>query len=110
MNEVDNPYEQFEDDQLILRDQLAIDRTILANERTFLAYVRTSMAVAVVGVSLFKFFDSFWADVAGFLFVVAAPIFMAVGIYRTRQISGNIRVTRGFPVRQRKNRQDGTDV
>jgi len=98
MNELDNPYEQFEQDQLILRDQLAIDRTILANERTFLAYVRTSMAAAAVGVSLFKFFDSFWADVAGILFVVSAPIFMGIGIHRTRQIKRNIRITQGFPI------------
>ena len=36
-----NRYEGFAKSDLILRDQLAIDRTLLANERTVLAYIRT---------------------------------------------------------------------
>ncbi|TNE50256.1 MAG: DUF202 domain-containing protein [Deltaproteobacteria bacterium] len=47
-------YDQFQG-PLILRDQLAMDRTILANERTFLAYVRTALSIVVVGASFIKF-------------------------------------------------------
>ncbi|HEX9972048.1 MAG TPA: DUF202 domain-containing protein, partial [bacterium] len=33
-------YQEFSESDLILRDRLALDRTVLANERTLLAYVR----------------------------------------------------------------------
>lgn len=45
--------EEFLKQELILRDYLAIERTILANEATFLAYIRTSLTIIVVGVTLF---------------------------------------------------------
>ena len=53
------PYTGLED-QLILRDHLAADRTILANERTFLAYIRTALTLFVAGLSFvhLKVFDS----------------------------------------------------
>ncbi len=47
-------YKEFFAKQLILRDYLAIERTILTNEATFLAYIRTSLTVMVVGVTVFK--------------------------------------------------------
>jgi putative membrane protein len=34
------PYDRFKNNELILRDELAVDRTLLANERTLLAYLR----------------------------------------------------------------------
>ncbi|MEK7588205.1 MAG: DUF202 domain-containing protein [Patescibacteria group bacterium] len=47
-------YKEFSTKDLILRDYLAIERTILTNEATFLAYIRTSLTVVVVGVTLFQ--------------------------------------------------------
>ena len=49
-------YQEFIAKQLILRDYLAIERTILTNEATFLGYIRTSLTVAVVGVSLLNLY------------------------------------------------------
>ena len=40
---------------LILRDQLALDRTRLANERTLLAYLRTALMLLVTGATVIKF-------------------------------------------------------
>ncbi|MBP6126859.1 MAG: DUF202 domain-containing protein [Bacteroidia bacterium] len=37
---------------LILRERLAIQRTILANQSTFLAFLRTSMYFLIAGLSL----------------------------------------------------------
>lgn len=37
---------------LILREKLALQRTILANQSTFLAFLRTSMYFLVAGVSI----------------------------------------------------------
>lgn len=45
--------DEFLTKELILRDYLAIERTILTNEATFLAYIRTSLTIVVVGATLF---------------------------------------------------------
>jgi len=37
---------------LILREKLALQRTILANQATFLAFIRTSMYFLVAGISI----------------------------------------------------------
>ena len=50
------PYREFRAEELILRDFLALDRTVLANQRTFLAYIRTSLAFLVTGAGFIKFF------------------------------------------------------
>lgn len=49
-------YEHFDPTELILRDHLAIDRTMLANHRTLLAYIRTAMMLFVSGVTVLKLF------------------------------------------------------
>ena len=70
-------YRDFNDDELILRDLLALDRTRLANERTFLAYVRTSIMVGVSGVSLIKLFpDSRFAQISGWTLLPIAALLM----------------------------------
>ena len=48
-------YDRFLREDLILRDDLAIDRTLLANERTLLAYVRSGLAAVVGGVTFLHF-------------------------------------------------------
>ena len=52
------PYDNFDAQEFILRDWLALDRTVLANERTFLAYGRTSLGLFLSGVTLIKVFKS----------------------------------------------------
>ena len=36
---------------LILREKLAIERTVMANDRTFLSFVRTALYFAIAGIS-----------------------------------------------------------
>ena len=60
------PYARFKEQDLILRDYLAADRTALANETTFLAYLRTVLALVAGGVSLVHFFDSLATEVGAF--------------------------------------------
>lgn len=73
-----------------LRDILAIDRTRLANERTLLAYIRTAIAIAVVGASLIKFFDSKTAGISGAVFIAAAAVMLFVGILRFRHVQRDL--------------------
>jgi putative membrane protein len=76
-------YERFRPDDLILRDELALDRTRLANERTMLAYIRTAIMLLVSGGTILKLFG----DQTGY--VVAAWIIMIVGV--SVAIAGSVR-------------------
>lgn len=73
-----------EKDQTVLRDRLAIGRTILANERTFLAYVRTSLAFLITGVGFVKFIDVSAVQLAGWIFIAVSVILALFGLHRYR--------------------------
>jgi len=76
------PYDRIGDDDMTLRDHLAIDRTVLANERTALAYGRTALALLIVGGTCFHFFESALMRGVGVLFVGGAIAVAAVGSVR----------------------------
>jgi putative membrane protein len=69
-----HPYRAYEaqEEEMILRDYLAIDRTIMSNESTFLANIRTTLTFVVAGVTLIKFFNSLPFQVLGW-------VLMAIG-------------------------------
>ena len=71
-------YSRFESGQLILRDELAIDRTLLANERTLLAYLRSGVALLIAGVSIVHFAHEGWFRVVG---VACIPIGVIIGLF-----------------------------
>ena len=81
-----NPYENFFKEELILRDQLAIDRTILANERTVLSYVRTSLALIAAGGALIHFFQEEWIKAGGVMLVMIGGAILIVGYIRYRKM------------------------
>jgi putative membrane protein len=86
----DNPYERFAGTDLILRDQLAIDRTVLANERTFLAYARTSLALILTGAACLKFFDSLFSDITGWTLIALGIVVAGIGVWRSVTMARNI--------------------
>ena len=45
------------DEEVILRDYLAIERTRLANERTLLSYIRSSLYLLLGGIAFFQLKD-----------------------------------------------------
>jgi len=79
-------YEEFSKEELILRDHLAIDRTILANERTVLSYVRTSLALIAAGGALIHFFAEQWIKGAGVILVMIGGVILIVGYLRYRKM------------------------
>jgi putative membrane protein len=79
-----------ENNNLTLRDHLAIDRTTLANERTLLGYVRTSLALAIVGGSALEFFASPALVVTGWGFLVIGVVTFAVGVRRSWRMKQRI--------------------
>ena len=86
----ENPYSKFTKEELILRDQLAVDRTVLANERTFLAYVRTALGFFVAGVFAIKFFDSILIEVIGWILIFLGLTTMMIGLKKYRKVKRQI--------------------
>ncbi len=87
-------YQKFFVDQFILRDHLAIDRTMLANESTFLSYIRTALAMSAAGGTLLHFGLEFHTDLIGGVLVAGGMILFVVGVFRyrhTRSIINQIR-------------------
>ncbi len=87
-NVSDSPYSKFVKDEWILRDYLAVDRTVLANERTFLAYIRTALTLFIAGVSFIQFFDSVAIEVVGWIFVPVGIATFIVGFTRYNKMKG----------------------
>ena len=65
---------------LILRERLAIQRTIMANQSTFLAFLRTSMYFAVAGISLDQLLKLPGGNVFEFIFLAISTVVFVVGI------------------------------
>lgn len=70
------------DQEVILRDYLAIERTRLANERTLLSYIRSSLYLLLGGIAFFqlKNFPDF--KYLAMLALIFSAIFFIIGIYR----------------------------
>lgn len=87
-------YQRFKTEDLILRDELAIDRTLLANERTLLAYLRSGVALMLAGVTLFHFSAAKWFQMVGLFCVPAGVIVMLIGAHRYRRMNARIMTAR----------------
>jgi putative membrane protein len=68
-------------EEMILRDYLALDRTKLANERTLLAYMRTVIGLVASAFGMIEIIDVAWARNLGYVFLVLAPVCLFFGIW-----------------------------
>jgi inner membrane protein YidH len=89
-----NHYSQFDINELILRDQLAIDRTLLANERTLLSYLRSGVALFLAGISIIHFSHQGWFTAFGFICIPCAIVTVLFGVGRFRKMDKVISVVR----------------
>ena len=90
----EEPYARFQTEELTLRDELAIDRTVLANERTLLAYIRTALGFLVSGLSFHHFLEQVVYHLIGFGFMAFAGMILLLGIARYLQIRRELRRAR----------------
>jgi putative membrane protein len=67
---------------MILRDYLALDRTVLANERTLLAYLRTFIGTFSAGLAMVKLLDTSLTTIIGYVFAAVSPLFIVLGAVR----------------------------
>jgi len=87
-------YSRFADTQLILRDELAIDRTLLANERTLLAYLRSGVALFIAGITMVHFSEQGWFMLIGAACMPAGIICGIIGIIRFFKMNSSILLIR----------------
>lgn len=65
----------------ILRDWLALDRTILANERTLLSFTRTALVLILAGMTFIRFFGvNRWSDI-GYMTLAIGIVLWLVGFH-----------------------------
>lgn len=86
----ESPYERFIGRDLILRDELAIDRTVLANERTVLSYARTGLALVVGGITFAHFADMGIMPYMGLTLIPLGVICLVWGYGRYRAMDASI--------------------
>lgn len=79
---IDDPYNHFHPKDMILRDWLALDRTVLANMRTYLAFLRTGIALIVLGMAFVKFLGHWAYQMLGIMFIIGGLILFVVGTVR----------------------------
>jgi putative membrane protein len=64
---------------LILREKLALQRTVLANQATLLAFIRTAMYFLVAGISINNLLDYRYGHYIQFAFVTISVFLLLVG-------------------------------
>lgn len=101
------PYSRFEKDELILRDELAIDRTLLANERTLLAYLRSAVALLIAGVSIMHFSAHGWFWTVGVICIPTGIVTGIIGVVRFQTMN---RAIAGVRTRQASLADSGRDA
>jgi putative membrane protein len=79
-------YLQYARQQLVLRDELAIDRTLLANERTLLAYLRSGVALVIAGATIMHFAELGWFHAVGVACIPLGAVVAFVGAVRFRRM------------------------
>ncbi|MBM3162711.1 MAG: DUF202 domain-containing protein [Chlorobi bacterium] len=106
----ESPYRRFEEAELILRDELAIDRTILANERTLLSYLRSGVALLIAGVSIIHYAHDEWFRLVGLLCLPVGIVTGVIGVMRYRKMHQAIsRIQRCSVINRRELDRDSVD-
>lgn len=83
-------YEFMNNDDIILRDYLALERTRLANERTLLSFIRTSLYMLLGGIAFLQVhgFDSIkWI---GYFSLAISFAIMVIGLLRFYQLKNRL--------------------
>ena len=66
---------------LILRERLALQRTVLANQTTFLAFLRTSLYFFIAGLTLKSLFEIDHSSFIEFSFFISAFLIFFIGVF-----------------------------
>lgn len=84
-------YDKTDKNKLILRDHLALDRTLLANERTLLAYQRTAIMLLISGISILKLFEeSIYMIIFSYILIFSSFVVGIIGYIRYNKMKKKI--------------------
>lgn len=81
----ETPYDHYNGVQkqdMVLRDYLAVDRTVMANEVSFLSYIRTGLTFIIAAVTFLKFFNGTPVHLLGWVFIASAILLVVHGATR----------------------------
>ena len=78
----DRLYQKIMPEEMVLRDYLAIERTVMANHRSFLVCMRTMLSLVVAGGSFIKFSGYRWIEVIGWVLLALGLTLAIVGTTR----------------------------
>lgn len=100
----ENPYVAYEKEheQMILRDYLAVDRTMMANETAFMSYVRTSLTMIAAGITIIKLFNEPLMHIVGWAFILVGAWVAVHGYQRFRQVDQILHRVKGETVHRAK--------
>ena len=73
-------------EKIILRDYLALERTRLANERTLFSYIRTSLYLLTVGMGILEIKSIEHLRSVAWICLVVSIILFVIGVYRYYQL------------------------
>lgn len=98
----EKPYKAYIQDHknMILRDYLAIDRTILANETNYMSFIRTSLTLIAAGATLIKFFNSEYTQALGWAFVAVGGWLAFHGYRRYNKVDSLMHQVKGDYINQ----------
>lgn len=85
-----NIYEKIEED-LILRDHLAVERTRLTNETALLAYLRTSLFLISIGLTFIKIDEFKGIAIIGWICIPLSIILISFGVFRFVRLNSQMR-------------------
>ncbi len=89
-----NAYSKFQGNPLILRDELAIDRTLLANERTLLSYLRSGVSLIIAGITIINFSKQEWFWWIGVACIPIGIVTIIIGAIRFHKMNRAINIIR----------------
>ena len=79
---------------LILRERLALERTVMANDRTLLSFIRTALYFAVAGLSLNELITLRSGEIIKLVLFACSGILLAAGVFKYIQQLRKIRDSR----------------
>ena len=74
------PYDDYDKKEMVLRDFLAMDRTVFAGTRTFLGYIRVTLTLIIATLIFIRVFNGYVEDHLFYLGFILALIILAAGI------------------------------
>jgi putative membrane protein len=78
-------------DEIILRDYLAMERTKLANERTLLSYIRSSLYLLLGGIALIQLQGFENIKFLGYVSLVLTVVLVIIGVYRFQKLNRQLK-------------------